>query len=383
MLKQCCRRGEPSAGLRPARGSLQLGRRFFVGSDGGYCEVPCAAIGIDFTICRSGERQVGCTPIVLRRSRVRRGSHEWVVKTHRRTDLEQLRVAGRGRRVRSDVQRPRRAPEEACIPCRIRGSQQHQLPCRSRKRVDPSSIVLLDLTGDGCRGWDTETAGEFGARHCLREFEQTQWITARLGDDPITHLLIEVTGDDVAEQRARVLVGEPLECQVGEAVEQAVLSDFPYREDQQHRFGQKPAPDEFERVARCLVEPLRIVDQAHERFFVGGFRQQAQRRETDDEPVRSASSPQPEGNLQRVCLRFRERVPYSEHRRTQLMQRGERQLELRLEARDLRDSALSGPAGAIPEQRGFADSRLSANDERRTPAATNVGEEPVEHVPLT
>ena len=116
MLKQCCRRGKPSAGLRPARGSLQLDRRFFVGSDGGYCEVPCAAIGIDFAICRSGERQVGCTPIVLRRSRVCRGSHEWVVKTHRRTDLEQLRVAGRGRRVRSDVQRPRRAPEEACDP---------------------------------------------------------------------------------------------------------------------------------------------------------------------------------------------------------------------------------------------------------------------------
>ena len=75
--------------------------------------------------------------------------------------------------------------------------------------------------------------------------------------------------------------------------------------------------------------------------------------ETDDEPVRSASSPQPEGNLQRMCLRFRERVPRSEHRRAQLMQRGERQLELRLKARDLRDPALSGPAGAIPEQRGF------------------------------
>ena len=84
-----------------------------------------------------------------------------------------------------------------------------------------------------------------------------------------------------------------------------------------------------------------------------------------------------------MCLRFRERVPHSEHRRTQLMQRRERQLELRLEARDLRDSALSGPAGAIPERRGFADSRLAANDERRTPAATNVGEQPVKHVPLT
>jgi hypothetical protein len=88
MLKKGCRRGQPSAGLRPGRGSLELCRRVFVMSGGGHGQVPRAAIGIDFAIGRFGECQVRRTTIVLRRSRVRPGSHERVAKTHTRTDLE-------------------------------------------------------------------------------------------------------------------------------------------------------------------------------------------------------------------------------------------------------------------------------------------------------
>ena len=42
---------------------------------------------------------------------------------------------------------------------------------------------------------------------------------------------------------------------------------FPNREQHRHRIGRQPARDKPERIDRCLVKPLRIIDQAQHRLF--------------------------------------------------------------------------------------------------------------------
>ena len=58
-----------------------------------------------------------------------------------------------------------------------------------------------------------------------------------LGNNSVADSRIEVTGDDVVEEGAGVLVGESLEREVGKIGEEARRSRFAHRKHQQHRFG--------------------------------------------------------------------------------------------------------------------------------------------------
>jgi hypothetical protein len=61
-------------------------------------------------------------------------------------------------------------------------------------------------------------------------------------------------------------------------------------------------------------------------------------------------------------LRLWESVEPSEHRRAELMDRGEREFHLRLYARDLRDTKPSGLPSGVPQQGGLSDARLAPDD---------------------
>ena len=58
------------------------------------------------------------------------------------------------------------------------------------------------------------------------------------------------------------------------------------REHDRDRLRQQPASDERERQRRRLVQPLRVVDHAEQRALLGRLREQAERRQTDQEAVR-------------------------------------------------------------------------------------------------
>ncbi len=124
--------------------------------------------------------------------------------------------------------------------------------------------------------------------------------------------------------------------------------------------GQQAPGHERQRLCGRPIEPLRIVDQAHERTLLGRLGQQTQDRERDEEAIRCRAVVQPERRPQRVTLRAWQPVELAEHRRAQLMQPGERELHLRLNARDPGDATLRGPLGDVLQQRRLADPRLAA-----------------------
>ena len=85
---------------------------------------------------------------------------------------------------------------------------------------------------------------------------------------------------------------------------------------------------EHQRLRGPAIEPLRIVDQAHQRTRLGCLGQEAQHRQGDEEVIRGGTLLQPEGDPQRILLRAGQPVEPVEHGRAQLMQARERELHL-------------------------------------------------------
>ncbi|HET6988427.1 MAG TPA: hypothetical protein VFI00_17510 [Kribbella sp.] len=107
----------------------------------------------------------------------------------------------------------------------------------------------------------------------------------------------------------------------------------PQREDQRDRVGQLATCHERERLGRDGVEPLRVIDHTHQRLLLRHLRKQAQYRQSDQESVRRWSGVHPESSGQGVTLRSGQAIEMVQHRRAQLVQSGEGQLRLGLDAR--------------------------------------------------
>ena len=116
--------------------------------------------------------------------------------------------------------------------------------------------------------------------------------------------------------------------------------------------------------------------------LLGRVGQQAQDRQGDEEAVRGGAVLQPERRPQRIALRAGQSVEPVEHRRAQLVQPGERELHLGLDARDPGDAALRGPLGDVLQQRGLADPRLAAQDQHRALPGPDALQLTVQHLAL-
>jgi hypothetical protein len=117
----------------------------------------------------------------------------------------------------------------------------------------------------------------------------------------------------------RILVVEPCDRQVGQAVEVAPLVGVANRDHDRHRLREQPPRDEPEHLARSGVEPLRVVHGAEQRAFLGHRRQQAEDGEPDQEAVGGIGGFESQGHAQRDLLRLGERAEPIEHRRAELM----------------------------------------------------------------
>ena len=91
---------------------------------------------------------------------------------------------------------------------------------------------------------------------------------------------------------------------------------------------------------------------------------------------------QPERDPQRVSLRAGQCLEPVEHRRAQLMQAGEGELHLGLDARDPGDAALRGLLGDVLQQRRLADPGLAAQDQHRALPRADALQQAVQHLAL-
>ena len=136
------------------------------------------------------------------------------------------------------------------------------------------------------------------------------------------------------------------------------------------RVGLQPPRHEHERLGRRAVEPVGVVDDAQQRPLVGGGGEQAQHGDRDQEAVLDPLGRQPEGAAQRGGLHVGQLAGAVEHRPQQLVQAGEGQLGLGLDAGP-REHAHPVGAGQRPlQQRGLADPGLAAQHQHTAARAT-------------
>jgi hypothetical protein len=148
-------------------------------------------------------------------------------------------------------------------------------------------------------------------------------------------------------------------------------------EHQADRLHPQAARNKREDLRRGAIEPLRVIDQANQRPFLCHLRQQAQNGQTDQEPVRYRPGTDGESGPQGIALRDRESLQAIQHRRAQLVQRGERQLHLRLDTGGAPHAAFRRLPGQVLQQRCLADTRFAMHDQCPALTCANSLNEPV------
>ena len=186
---------------------------------------------------------------------------------------------------------------------------------------------------------------------------------------------------DASSARAS-LVPSPRTTRSGSPAQPSLARRRAHRDDHPDRLGQQPARHERQRLRRGAVEPLGVVDQADQRLLAPDLGQQPEQRQADQEAIRRRARAQAERGAQRVALGVGQRVEPVEHRRAQLLQRGERQPGLGLHARGARDAAIGRPLGHVGQQRRLADPRLAAQHQRPALAGAHRVQQPVERFAL-
>ena len=275
-----------------------------------------------------------------------------------------------------------RAPDERRVADRLgRGQQQQSLGCL-RQLTGALEIVILEVAREVCRREKLEAACQLRCAHAPRQIEQSERVAAGFRDDAVADAVVEPTRDGSHEQGARILLSQPAQQQLGQAVEVVPGIRLADGDHDRHRFRQQPSRDEAEDHSRGGVQPLSVLHETEQRPLLGRGRQQAEHGESDQEPVRDVAGCEAQGDIQRVLLRLRQRVELVEQRRAELMDPGERQLHLRLHARDLRHTESRGTTSGVPKQRRLSDARLASDDEDGALTLAHVCQEPVEHFAL-
>ncbi|ANP51334.1 hypothetical protein J2Z21_002901 [Streptomyces griseochromogenes] len=188
--------------------------------------------------------------------------------------------------------------------------------------------------------------------------------------------------DHRRQQQARVRITQPLDHQLRQSAQLAVLARLPHGEDHGHRVGRQTPRRERQSLHRRPVQPLGVVHQTHQRLLCGRLRQQRQDRQPHQEPVRHARRAQPERDLQRLPLRARQALQSIQHRRAQLVQPREGEFHFGLHAAYLGDAAPSRPLTRVVQQGRLAHSGLATQDQHRTPARPNPLHQTVQRLAL-
>jgi hypothetical protein len=241
---------------------------------------------------------------------------------------------------------------------------------------------VLDAARQRARVGEPEAARELGRCQSARQLDERERVAARLVEDPAAHSRVHRARHGGLQQRAGVGVREAFDHQLRQSLEHVPVAGLAQREYQSHPFRQEPPRHERERLRGYPVEPVRVVDDAHQRRLLGDLGQQAQDRQPDQEAIRGAAILQAEHHAQRVPLRAGQTVEFSEHGRAQRMQAGEWKLHLGLDACRPGDPASLRGCRQVPQECGLADARLAAQDQHAALARAHSRDESFQHVAL-
>ena len=193
--------------------------------------------------------------------------------------------------------------EQQRVAGRLGGGNEQEQPRRVRHPLDAASEALLDPGRERTGARQAEAARQLRRVAAPRQLQQRQRVATGLGDDAVSDPIVQRSRDHRLEQRSRVFVAETVDDELGQPADLAVVPQQTRREDDGDRFGAQAPCDEPEDLGRRPVEPLRVVDQTQERPFAGGFAEEAEHGQADQEAIRRLARPQAERRGERVALR--------------------------------------------------------------------------------
>jgi hypothetical protein len=205
LVKGCPGR-QAAAGPRPPSRALQFSSDVLVEPGGRLGPVPGAAIRIDVGVGGLGQRAVHAPALLGPASPIDRRAHEGVAEAHLRAEGNQSQGSRRRGCVQPDTEPGGGPPHQHRVPERLSCRDEEQEPRRRRERRQPLPEALLDPRRHRWGTGQPEPARELGGGPATWQLEQRQRVPARLGQDPITHPLVERTGEHCPEQLLRISV---------------------------------------------------------------------------------------------------------------------------------------------------------------------------------
>jgi hypothetical protein len=253
--------------------------------------------------------------------------------------------------------------------------------CVAGERPKPPVEAVLDATRQRLRRHGESTRQ---LRRCQPsgQLQQGQRVATGLRDEPVADPLIQPAMERRLQQQPRIRIPDSGHHELRESSELLGIAGATHREHHGDGVGHHASRHELQRLHRSPVQPLHVVDQAHQRPLDGRLGEQRQDRQTDQEAIRRAPFTQPERGLQRILLRTGQALQPIQHRRAELMQPGERELRLRLDASDTRDATPRRRAAHVVQQRALADPRLTAQDHHGTMARPHLVQQPIQRLAL-
>ena len=255
-------RGEASTCLRPPGRLLELDGDVLIGAACGMGTMPGAAIRFARRIGHVRQRTVHALPLPIGCRPVDRRAHQRMAKTHGRTDLQQPGTFPRLQYLGRNLEPSRRAPHQRRITDGVSRGNQQQQSRPSRQRLEPPQEALLDPTRQRQHIRQAEPARQLRRRESSGQLQQRKWIATRLRDDPVADPLIEPARDHCRQQCTRIILVEPVERQLRQADQLAIIARLANREHDRHRLRQQPSRDESEDLARRAVQPLSVIHEA-------------------------------------------------------------------------------------------------------------------------
>lgn len=363
-----------SAGL--VRGVFELGGDAFVGFHRGGGQVPGPPVGVGGPGGGRGQCGVDASPLHARGAAVHGGTDQRVPEAGGGPQRQQPQVLGRAAGLGLDPQRLGGPSDVAEVATRFGGGEQQPCPRLPRQPSHLPEIVILQPLAHGQRVGQRHAAQQLIGRQLPAEVDQRQRVPGGRGDDAYGDAGVERAG----RHRTQEFECVPL-LQTGDLGDRQVLqagAALANGEQQADPLGVDPAADEGQHVKRLPVEPLGVVHATQQRLPRGGLRQQRQRRQPDQETVGDRSLLQAAHDPQCPFLGGRQPVRLLQEGNEQPVQRGVREVGLRLDSGHPQDGHAPGPArdqGGMVEQGALADTGLTPEHEDPADARAHLRDE--------
>ena len=238
--------------------------------------MPRTPIGVDVRIRHLGERSVNLLPFRDRGHAVGRRAHQGMPEPHPRAELDQAGLFGRDGRARTQVELTGGSPQDRDVAEGLGGRGQEQAAGVGGQRLELAHERLLEAARQRYGAPLCEPIDQFRGRPCARQLQQREWVAARLGDDPVADPPIDRARDHRVQQRAGVGRAEAADHEFGQARELVGLGWFTNGDDQRDPLRQYAASHEGYGLGRDTIQPLAVVDQAHQRLLLGQVGKQIQ-----------------------------------------------------------------------------------------------------------